>query len=522
MNDKSETNTTIASRSESQNDINIIPDPLPIEQKEIVLDNKIILDSVVLYNKLSSKFDKSLEKLNNDEKENTKMLLESSIFMLNGKKINKIANLEIYEKLEELYLNNNFITEICGLEHLKSLQVLNLKNNYIKEIKNIKHLSNLQILDLSDNEIEEFNCNEIPTQNLFYAYFFDNPFFNKISFLEYRSKIIQKCEKIERIDKLDVKDREKLILIDEGNLKLKFSLKCLNYINTHYESLKNEKSSKIKKINDSIQGDFDNVNNKNKYKEQGNEKINFSSTLHKKCQELGLSSFYVQYFPKPAQIEDEGDEKSIFFWQRREKISPKIMEKVLDVKSLNKVYLHQVPDPENKIVEPSKVFEGKIVVSNWFDTKDEMEKYIQKSALYFAPREYEGIGMSFLEAMAAGRCVISPNNPTMNEYIKDGQTGFLYNFKKPERINLKDVRKIQKQTADYIKEGFNKWENEKFKILDWLEVSPSENSNPELMDEKILIKKPEKKLFFKIYTTKKTVTYKLFNLFPVKINRHSH
>ena len=99
---------------------------------------------------------------------------------------------------------------------------------------------------------------------------------------------------------------------------------------------------------------------------------------------------------------------------------------------------------------------------------------------------------------------------------------FLYNFKKPERINLKDVRKIQKQTADYIKEGFNKWENEKLKILDWLEVSPSENSNPELMDEKILIKKPEKKLFFKIYTTKKTVTYKLFNLFPVKINRHSH
>lgn len=250
--------------------------------------------------------------------------------------------------------------------------------------------------------------------------------------------------------------------------------------------------------------------------------INFSSTLHKKCQELGLSSFYVQYFPKPAQIEDEGDEKSIFFWQRREKISPKIMEKVLDVKSLNKVYLHQVPDPENKIVEPSKVFEGKIVVSNWFDTKDEMEKYIQKSALYFAPREYEGIGMSFLEAMAAGRCVISPNNPTMNEYIKDGQTGFLYNFKKPERINLKDVRKIQKQTADYIKEGFDKWENEKFKILDWLEVSPSENSNSDLMDEKILIKKPEKKLFFKIYTTKKTVTYKLFNLFPVKINRHSH
>ena len=249
--------------------------------------------------------------------------------------------------------------------------------------------------------------------------------------------------------------------------------------------------------------------------------INFSSTLHKKCQELGLSSFYIQYFPKPAQIDDEGDENSIFFWQRRAKISTKVLEKVLDVKNLNKVYLHQAPDPNNEIPEPSKVFEGKIVKSDWFDTKEDMEKYIQKSALYFAPREYEGIGMSFLEAMAAGRCVISPNNPTMNEYIKDGQTGFLYNLKKPERIELKEIRKIQKQTSDYIKEGFAQWENEKFKILDWLEVSPYKNSNPELMDEKILIKKPEKKLFFKIYTTKKTVTYKLFNLFPVKINHRS-
>ena len=41
--------------------------------------------------------------------------------------------------------------------------------------------------------------------------------------------------------------------------------------------------------------------------------INFSKAFHKTCQDGGLSSYYIQYFPKPAEIIDEGDEKSIFF-----------------------------------------------------------------------------------------------------------------------------------------------------------------------------------------------------------------
>lgn len=250
--------------------------------------------------------------------------------------------------------------------------------------------------------------------------------------------------------------------------------------------------------------------------------INFSSTLHKKCQALGLSSYYIQYFPEPAEIKNEGDEHSLFFWQRREKIDTKTIEKVLDVKSINKLYLHKAADPNNKLTEPSNIWNGKIVNSDWFDTKNEMQDYIQNAALYFAPREFEGIGMSFLEAMATGRCVIAPDNPTMNEYIKNGENGYLYNLKSPEKIELKDIRAMQKASYNYIKDGREKWEQKKSDILKWIKNSPAKNSDIELMDNKLLIKNPEKKFCCKIYTTANYVIYKLFNLIPLKFKRSNN
>lgn len=256
LNDKSET-TTITSQNESQselNEVNTIQEQKT--PKEIILNNKIILDAVKMYNKLSSQYAKEQK-----EEEESKMLLEATIFMLNGKRISKIANLEIYENLQELYLSNNYITEICGLEHLISLQVLNLKGNYIKEIKNIKHLNKLEILDISYNEIDKFAIEELPCDNLYYVYLFDNPFFETTSVLLYRSKLIQKCPLIIRIDKLDISDREKLILIDESNLKSKFSLKCLNFITEHYDNMKNKNVSKFKELDDTIKKDIDNIMN---------------------------------------------------------------------------------------------------------------------------------------------------------------------------------------------------------------------------------------------------------------------
>ena len=246
--------------------------------------------------------------------------------------------------------------------------------------------------------------------------------------------------------------------------------------------------------------------------------INFSKAFHKTCHDGGLSSYYIQYFPKPAEIIDKGDEKSIFFWQRSDKITTRTLEKVIDTKGIETVYLHKSIDPKNKFIPPSKNLERKVVYSSWFDTKEEMQKYIQKSALYFAPRRYEGIGMSFLEAMASGRCVIAPDYPTMNEYIKNGETGFLYNYKKPELLTILNVREIQKNTAEYIKQGYEKWEKEKYKIFDYIEAEPV--TNTELLNKHIFIRNENIMLLgflpARIKETHEEINYKIFNLLSIK------
>ena len=222
--------------------------------------------------------------------------------------------------------------------------------------------------------------------------------------------------------------------------------------------------------------------------------INFSRTLHKKCIDYGFSSYYIQYFPEPVQIENWGDEKSIFFWQRVEQINPNVIEKLLNVKDINNLYLHDVPDPNQKSIEPSVNWDNKVIKSHWFDTKEDLINYIQKSAIYIAPREYEGFGNSYLDAMAQGRCVLAVNNPAMNEYIVDNYNGYLFDLNNLKHINLKNIRKIQENAYNYIKEGRIKWLKEKSKILDWIEFDPKID-NVKLIQKYFSIKKIIKTIF---------------------------
>lgn len=229
--------------------------------------------------------------------------------------------------------------------------------------------------------------------------------------------------------------------------------------------------------------------------------INFSKTLHDELKSLGFSSFYFQFFPKPIKITDKGDEKSIFFWQRINAININMLERLIDFKGIKHIHFHHAIDPKHTFVEPSDKIAKKATHSTWFETREDMQKQMQKSAVYIAPRAFEGIGMSFLEAMAMGRCVIAPNNPTMNEYIVNGENGILYDLNDPKPIDLSDVRGIQKRTETFIKNGYEKWESEKWKIIDVLTKKPN-------------IKKSKLK---KRYSQKPDIDniYKLFGLLPI-------
>ncbi len=200
--------------------------------------------------------------------------------------------------------------------------------------------------------------------------------------------------------------------------------------------------------------------------------VSFSSTLHKMLQNFGFNSIYIQYFIEPKEF-SPGNDNEVFFWQRLKKININTIKKIFKNSDV-KIHIHKTVDPGQEYIEPTKNDEEKfnITYSQWFDTKEEMQEFIKTKGIYIAPRYTEGIGMSFLEAMAQGKVVIANNKPTMNEYIKQGETGFLCNFKFPRPINLKNIKEIQKNTYNYAKIGYEKWLNERKYIIDYINEEP--------------------------------------------------
>ena len=248
--------------------------------EEITLNKKIILDSIILYNKLSTNYgEKNLDISHLSKSQQDKALSEIELLLLNGKKIVNINELDIFVNLKELYLNQNYINEIKGLESLKNLQVLNLGFNNIKKIENISHLKNLNLLDLSNNLIDQFNYENIPKENMIYLYMYYNPFFKNTNIFEYRANIIINFIKIERIDKLQISDRERLLLIEKSNLKYENRLKSLEYIKKHYNEYNKNSQDIFNIFKNRIDSDIEKALNKKKEKKNNIDIKNITTTF---------------------------------------------------------------------------------------------------------------------------------------------------------------------------------------------------------------------------------------------------
>ena len=248
--------------------------------EEITLNKKIILDSIILYNKLSTNYgEKNLDISHLSKSQQDKALSEIELLLLNGKKIVNINELDIFVNLKELYLNQNYINEIKGLESLKNLQVLNLGFNNIKKIENISHLKNLNLLDLSNNLIDQFDHENIPKENMIYLYMYYNPFFKNTNIFEYRANIIINFIKIERIDKLQISDRERLLLIEKSNLKYENRLKSLEYIKKHYNEYNKNSQDIFNIFKNRIDSDIEKALNKKKEKKNNIDIKNITTTF---------------------------------------------------------------------------------------------------------------------------------------------------------------------------------------------------------------------------------------------------
>lgn len=199
--------------------------------------------------------------------------------------------------------------------------------------------------------------------------------------------------------------------------------------------------------------------------------LNFSEVLHKTHISLGLNSIYIKYYPNPENYPKfspgKDNTNSIFFWERQpvsglsvDWLAHQINQQHYSPK---RIHIHQSPDPGQYIKRHSSVISDilpgrNITTSSWYDSKKEFLQNLCQFGIYIAPRKAEGIGFSFIDAMACGMVVFAYDKPTMNEYIVHGKNGIIFQDELPE-FRLLDLEKLRSESMRIFEQGYNNCKN---------------------------------------------------------------
>lgn len=165
----------------------------------------------------------------------------------------------------------------------------------------------------------------------------------------------------------------------------------------------------------------------------------FSRRLHEYLRRLRLCSMWLQYWPDAQIPGPEFDQLRVFWWRRRPDVRWPVIKKLITGWQVARLHLHEVPDPTYQAPEPIPRADAQrfnVTTSTWFEERDGLDRLLAEFNVVVAPRRFEGIGFSFLEAMSRGQVVLAENQPTMDEYIVHGMNGLLYEPDDVQRWSL--------------------------------------------------------------------------------------
>lgn len=189
--------------------------------------------------------------------------------------------------------------------------------------------------------------------------------------------------------------------------------------------------------------------------------ISFSKRIHKQALMYGLPSFKCQYYLKPnwSSISKNHDKKIIYFWYRGSlKVNDFI--KLINPIQIKKLVIRQAPDPRYQIetIDKKTLKDYKIEILNddKFD-KNLHQQLLNECDIFVAPRKKEGIGITTLEAMSQGKCIIAWKAGTMDEYIKDNKNGFLIDNRSQKKLNLNNFNNLISQMKIDYQNGYDRW-----------------------------------------------------------------
>jgi len=198
--------------------------------------------------------------------------------------------------------------------------------------------------------------------------------------------------------------------------------------------------------------------------------VSFTESIHTQALQYNLQSVAVRYAidPDRYQMQLPGIGHHIFFWYRGG-VSFEEIKHILPSREVDTLIYKSTPDPnvsaESLSEEDIQIYHIKRIDSGFIE-KDSYLQLLSQANMFIAPRKKEGIGMSFLEALAMGHYIIAYNDSTMNEYITDSRIGYLFDEHTTAPVSFEYVESSYQYRIEYAQSLFATWESQKSKILD--------------------------------------------------------
>jgi hypothetical protein len=170
--------------------------------------------------------------------------------------------------------------------------------------------------------------------------------------------------------------------------------------------------------------------------------LSFSPNLHQFLHLSGARSHIVQYWPEPK-AKVQKDEFNVFFWERTP-VHVSVQDVFRWFKEMNPSFtIRRHLDPGQVSLDATySQLSGRVeILNNDWLSHDQYLKILDKASVFVAPRRWEGIGLSSLEALSRGIPVVGLASPTLSEYIENGVTGVLINdkFKSIPEVDFKKL-----------------------------------------------------------------------------------
>lgn len=211
----------------------------------------------------------------------------------------------------------------------------------------------------------------------------------------------------------------------------------------------------------------------------------FSKTLFDILFNNGFDCLHSQYYMKPsnaAAAKSQANIQNAFFWERYGKLSWNTVKNVIEKLPVTHLHYHTGLTKSNS-ARPSQeeIEKYRITFSTWFENKSDMDAILDSTGIYISPRIEEGIGLSFIEAIAKGNLICAFDAPTMNEYITDGRDGILFTYENfpQKKFSKAKIALMQNEALARAKKGYKAWQNSLDIIRDFIK-KPLPDYNPKM------------------------------------------